>query len=520
MSTKIFISYRRDDSQAQSELVYQALIERFGPSAIFMDSNAIEPGSKWPDRIKQSLSDAHLVLAVIISPGKWMGVDIDTGERRIDDNDDWVHQELATSFEARKHLLPILLKTGEIPKKKILPDSIHALPEMQSLKLDFANWSNDKKLLVAECEQLLKNAGAPAPRVWTPAELDKEFGSFASLAAQVFYVQSIDSFMDAIETKKADLDRFVATVRSVRNTKELHDIAHDVQVTALALIKQRMMDPISGTLDDAFRPQYETIKQARKHLTKEANIGPSVEKEKIWIDKFLNVLTDMEGAIREDDKDLFPLIVEEMERVLKTQQATLNTRLVCLINGDLYLKDVVRALTDALHEKRSKGLDPDREQAINLACKKLNLFEQEFQMLLDIHDKWQKIDIDLSGLEGELSHHGESFDIDHVSNMLSGVRQKLQLVLDASALDDLQFVDTMNDNLRKLSGKIGKIKRGMDIENIELEATFRLFMYHAQSIFRLIDKLLRKRCIDLVNLEALVRELLVLYNNYNGESHA
>jgi hypothetical protein len=524
MSTKIFISYRRDDSQAQSELVYQALEQRFGSDAIFMDSNNIDGGSKWPDRIRQALSDTQLVLAVIISPGKWMGVNAETGEIRIKDDSDWVYRELSTTFASRKSIMPVLSKAGDLPKSSVLPDSIKSLPDIQSLKLDFDRWDDVKEDLVNQCEQLLETAGVPTPRSWSPAELDKQFGSFASLAAQIFHVQSVYSFLEAIDKDKPVLRQFVSTVRSVRETKELHDIAHDTQVDTLSEFKRRTMDSIPGNLKNSFMSQYRGIQNAQANLTKLRDEGEFQKNETGWVQQFLSALAEMEWVIRSNDRSHFPETIEALDRLLKQQQVDLNKRLVCLVYGDLCLSDVAFALSRALQEQCDKTT-LEREQEIDLDCEKLHLFEQQFRALLDIHNKWQNIDSDLSGLEIELSHRGDKFDIEHVLTMFSDVQQKLNPVLnvnggvDFEAMDGLMFVRSTKEGLGTLSDQLMAVKMGKLLAGREIEDTFIFLKDSAQQIFRAIDKYLRERCKDLVKLEALVRELLCLYSENGGESN-
>jgi hypothetical protein len=208
-----------------------------------------------------------------------------------------------------------------------------------------------------------------------------------------------------------------------------------------------------------------------------------------------------------------------MDRLLKQQQVDLNKRLVCLVYGDLCLSDVTRALINGLQEQCRKTT-PEREQEINLDCEKLQLFEREFRALLDIHNKWQNIDSDLSGLEIELSHRGDKFDIQYALTMFSDVQQKLNQVLSMDAINGLRFVGTTKEGLSTLSDQLMAVKMGKSLAGTEIEDTFVLLMRSAQKVFRAIDKSLRERCSELVKLEALVRELLCLYSENSGESNA
>ncbi len=82
-----FLSYRRSDTQQTAQALCSQLSVRFGPGKIFLDDAAVLPGANWPERIRQSLSLAN-VLLVIIGP-RWLTAADEHGKRRIDDEADW-----------------------------------------------------------------------------------------------------------------------------------------------------------------------------------------------------------------------------------------------------------------------------------------------------------------------------------------------------------------------------------------------------------------------------------------------
>src|SRR4030095_6195921 len=65
MSYSIFISYRREDSQAAVSSLYKNLLDRFGKNAVFADTASIESGEAWSERIGKTLEEAKLILVVI-----------------------------------------------------------------------------------------------------------------------------------------------------------------------------------------------------------------------------------------------------------------------------------------------------------------------------------------------------------------------------------------------------------------------------------------------------------------------
>jgi hypothetical protein len=122
--TKVFISYRRDDSGGYSRAIYQHLVQQFGTNAVFMDLETLKPGRDFADEIKHTLAESRLMLVLI---GKdWMGPKAD-GTYRINDPKDFVRLEVALGLQQDILVIPILLANASMPNEAELPDDIKAL---------------------------------------------------------------------------------------------------------------------------------------------------------------------------------------------------------------------------------------------------------------------------------------------------------------------------------------------------------------------------------------------------------
>lgn len=51
MSSMIFISYRRTDSDVVAHRMFDWLVEQFGPGAVFIDIDTIPAGAHWREEI-------------------------------------------------------------------------------------------------------------------------------------------------------------------------------------------------------------------------------------------------------------------------------------------------------------------------------------------------------------------------------------------------------------------------------------------------------------------------------------
>ena len=143
-----FLSYRRDDTSQVAQALYLQLKEQFGSGQLFMDVNSIRAGEAWPERIRRKLEEATLVLP-LIGPG-WLRAADKYGRRRIDDDNDWVRNELIGALQRRIPIVPIVINhTANLPDPEGLPPPLQPLPLLQTkiLRLDPAEWAGDVRTL-------------------------------------------------------------------------------------------------------------------------------------------------------------------------------------------------------------------------------------------------------------------------------------------------------------------------------------------------------------------------------------
>jgi TIR domain len=155
--TKIFISYRRDEPRQTVRSLSKSLKREFGRGAVFVDTEAIAVGSKWPREIDQALRTAYVLLAPL-GP-KWLEQG-QGGHRRLDDKGDWVRRELATSIKRGIPIVPLLVGGAKLPARKALPKSLAGLLDHKSFDLRDDYWNQDVAALIRS----LKKLGVPTGR--------------------------------------------------------------------------------------------------------------------------------------------------------------------------------------------------------------------------------------------------------------------------------------------------------------------------------------------------------------------
>src|SRR5436190_20391076 len=104
MPTKVFISYRRDDSKYQARGVYAAFQQVLPREDLFMDIDSIPPGADFVNVLEGWVDQCDILLALIGS-GWASANDPKTGRRRLENPNDFVRIELR---EALARNIPVV----------------------------------------------------------------------------------------------------------------------------------------------------------------------------------------------------------------------------------------------------------------------------------------------------------------------------------------------------------------------------------------------------------------------------
>ena len=133
MNPSIFISYRREDSNWSSELLFTRLTELFGKDLIFHDSNALEAGDEFEKKISSVLNSCDVCLA-LIGPN-WAGTSRSQKPSRLFDESDWVRREIEMALARNIVTIPVLFSPAKFPNSSDLPPSIAKIADLQYLTI-------------------------------------------------------------------------------------------------------------------------------------------------------------------------------------------------------------------------------------------------------------------------------------------------------------------------------------------------------------------------------------------------
>lgn len=146
---KVFLSYRRSDTQHAAGRAADKLADRF---ELFMDVDTIPPGVDYTDYLKRAVGGCDVLLAFIGE--KWAELSDETGRRRLEDPDDWVLAEIVTALTRAVPVIPVLVDGATLPAPERLPEQLRPLLKRQATPLRFDSFSADLAHLVAAIEHV------------------------------------------------------------------------------------------------------------------------------------------------------------------------------------------------------------------------------------------------------------------------------------------------------------------------------------------------------------------------------
>lgn len=131
---RIFISYRRADSQAITGRIYDRLVAAFGKDNIFKDVDRIPPGSTFAEVLETELNKCNVLLVII---GRlWVSIQNEAGQKRLEDPEDFVRVEVEKGLQRGDMLVvPVLVDDAPVPNPGDLPDSLDRLVSLQVVEV-------------------------------------------------------------------------------------------------------------------------------------------------------------------------------------------------------------------------------------------------------------------------------------------------------------------------------------------------------------------------------------------------
>jgi TIR domain-containing protein len=139
---KIFISYRREDTKWPARQMYEALSRHLPDGQVFIDVDSIPPGADFVEILHRQVKGCEMVLALI--GREWVeSSDPKTGQRRLDNPNDFVRIEICAALSRTIPVIPVLLDGARMPDEEQLPEEMRMLARRQAEFVEYRTFDED-----------------------------------------------------------------------------------------------------------------------------------------------------------------------------------------------------------------------------------------------------------------------------------------------------------------------------------------------------------------------------------------
>lgn len=164
-SPTVFISYRRDDTQAWAGRIADFLNETTNVR-VLIDVDSISRGEDYTEAIRRNIKESDAIL-VLVGKG-WLDAVDDDGARRLLDPDDPVRLEVHSALTENKLVVPVLVDGANMPARKSLPDDLGDLSVRNGLSLGHQSFRRDLSQLVTDFRGIGAREGRSDSRTKSP----------------------------------------------------------------------------------------------------------------------------------------------------------------------------------------------------------------------------------------------------------------------------------------------------------------------------------------------------------------
>ena len=202
---RIFLNYRREDSDGHAGRLSDRLSQHFGHNSLFMDVDTIGLGRDFVVAIQDAVGTCDVLLAVI--GRQWLNSADPLGRQRLDDPEDFVRLEIMTALIRNIRVIPVLVGGASMPHSTALPDVLQPLARRHALVIG-DHFHSDVDRLIAVLEEtsdatLSSIASSPEPHtILEPSFINSIGMEFVLIPNGTFMMGAHDSDADADKDEK------------------------------------------------------------------------------------------------------------------------------------------------------------------------------------------------------------------------------------------------------------------------------------------------------------------------------
>ena len=153
MRGKVFFNYRRSDSQQQTRRLVEHLRPRLPGTVLFIDDK-LGGGADFIKELEGKASGSDAFICMI---GRdWLNARSPSGQRRLDENHDFVRNEIFWALQRAIPVIPVLIDATPMPQASDLPGEIKLIAFKHALRLRESHYKTDAKLIAREIRSTIR----------------------------------------------------------------------------------------------------------------------------------------------------------------------------------------------------------------------------------------------------------------------------------------------------------------------------------------------------------------------------
>lgn len=208
----------------------------------------------------------------------------------------------------------------------------------------------------------------------------------------------IEGFQDSFGIACRQIDR-------LSNYKDLHDLLHDLQFNCYNPIMRGARDFPDNTLFVESLEDYAAeLQQVINGLWEIAERAVFSTNEQAWIRQFSPTSELLRNAIEQSSKILLDRVTFQIGRVLYVHPTRINERLKETAR-DLPLSKLIEAMVFVRQYPAYSNIDTDKLRQVGQGVAALELLSRNLAQLIDEHDVWQEIELELQRIEERVEQH-------------------------------------------------------------------------------------------------------------------
>jgi TIR domain/MgtE intracellular N domain len=149
---RIFLCYRREDTQGFAGRIYDNLASKYGQEQVFRDIDSTPAGIRYSTWIESRVSQSTVMIVLI--GNAWLSAKDPAGQRRLDSPKDWVRREIEAALRHNIPIIPVRVQEARLPSEEELPSSIAELVEFQDAEVTDRRWAYDVGQLIQAIDVL------------------------------------------------------------------------------------------------------------------------------------------------------------------------------------------------------------------------------------------------------------------------------------------------------------------------------------------------------------------------------